>query len=106
MSPRLQEVTFTADSALLGELLPDLPGAITVYNLIQLVEYLVVRLGSSTDQDSLESVLLLLLLSSLSCGYTRHLLAGQLTDSLGKLKRKTHFVKTLERSLLVDLKQG
>ena len=106
LSPKLQEVTFTAESVLLRELLPDLPGAVTVYNLTQLVEYLVVRLRSNQDLDSIESVLLILLLSSLRCGHTHHLLAGQLSDSMGKLKKKTHFVKTLERSLLVDLKQG
>jgi len=101
----MQEVTFTAKSALLRDLLPDLPGDVTVYTLTQLVEYLVVRLASNL-QDNLESVLLILLLSSLSCGPTHHIMAAQLRDSMGRLEKKSYFVKTLERSLLADLKQG
>ena len=98
-------VTFTTETEadLVRDLWPELWGAVRVYSLQQLVEYLVTRLAIITDvtenSDQLEYVVILLILSSLRCSFTEIYLGDKLTDFLSKLKHKTYFVKSLSVSL-------
>ena len=105
LSAKLQVVTFTTETEadLVRDLWPELWGAVRVYSLQQLVEYLLTRLAIITDvtenSDQLEYVVILLILSSLRCSVTEIYLGDKLTDFLSKLKHKTYFVKSLSVSL-------
>ena len=108
LSPKLQEMTFKAEKEVMKELLPELWGSVRVYSLTQLVEYLVTRLTSiSQETDLLQSVVITLILTSLRCSVTEGLIQGNLESLLTQIKNKSYFVKSLELSLLSsDLRQG
>ena len=108
LSPKLQEMTFKAEKEVMKELLPELWGSVRVYSLTQLVEYLVTRLTSiSQETDLLQSVVITLILTSLRCSVSEGLIQGNLESLLTQIKNKSYFVKSLELSLLSsDLRQG
>jgi hypothetical protein len=70
LSPRLQKITFEGEMSreLMSTLLPELPGAVHVYSIGQLVEYLAAR--SCEDCSDPEAVMMLSVFTSMKCRYT------------------------------------
>merc|ERR1719209_579794 len=81
LSPRLQSSAFSSNlpSSLLQALLPDLPAAVSLYNVIQVLEYLAARASSSTV-SSLEQTVTTMLFCCLRCPITEQICSSYLKE--------------------------
>ena len=103
LSPGLQAAAL--DTAIPGDLvaslLPELPGAVTVYTVRQLLEYLAARTITTTSSQA-ETVLMVMIATSLRCRATEEICAKMtktLSKKFDKMKTKTFFLESVEAML-------
>merc|ERR1712032_1359150 len=103
LSPRLQSSAFSSNfpTSLLQALLPDLPAAVSLYTVIQVLEYLAARASSSTVSP-LERTVTTMLFCCLRCPTTEQICSSYLKerseqdkDALGYLE--TQVLEAAER---------
>jgi len=109
LSPKMQEKAFNLDlpEDLVSAMLPDLPGAVTVYNMKQLMEYMAARACGETGE--MESLVMVMLFNSLRCNIVEETFLRFQTiqeERFGKMKNKTSFVESIEQLGALRLKHG
>ena len=100
LSPKMQEKAFTQDlpEDLMGAMLPDLPGAVTVYNMKQLLEYMASR--ACGDTGKMELLTMVLVFNSLRCKLSEDTFItfqNTQTQRFGVMKNKTCFEESVEQ---------
>merc|ERR1719483_635062 len=109
LSPKMQEKAFNQDLAedLVSAMLPELPGAVTVYNMKQLMEYMGARACGETGE--MEGLIMVMLFNSLRCNVVEETFLRFQTiqeERFGTMKNKTLFVESIEQLGAITLQHG
>eukprot|EP00092_Neocalanus_flemingeri_P015147 GFUD01016364.1.p1 GENE.GFUD01016364.1~~GFUD01016364.1.p1 ORF type:complete len:1852 (-),score=400.17 GFUD01016364.1:67-5622(-) len=109
LSPKMQEKAFNVDlpEDLVSTMLPELPGAVTVYNIKQLLEYMAARACGETGE--MEGLVMVMMFNSLRCKISEETFLRFQTiqgEKFSKMKNKSFFVESIEQLGATGLKQG
>merc|ERR1712106_595847 len=109
LSPKMQEKAFNQDLAedLVSAMLPELPGAVTVYNMKQLMEYMGARACGETGE--MEGLIMVMLFNSLRCNVVEETFLRFQTiqeERFTIMKNKTLFVESIEQLGAIRLQHG
>jgi len=109
LSPKMQERAFTLDlpEDLVTNMFPELPGAVTVYNIKQLLEYLAARVCGDTGE--MEGLVMVMLFNSLRCNIVEETFLRFQTiqgEKFKYMKNKSYYVESIEQLGASGLKQG
>jgi len=109
LSPKMQEKAFNFDlpEDLMSAMLPELPGAVTVYSIKQLMEYMAAR--SCGETGEMEGLVMVMLFNSLRCTIAEETFLRFQTIQAEKfsiMKNKSYFVESIEQLGATGLKQG